>query len=147
MTEPTLDKLLSQLPRGTWELRGPMWGDKDGPFFNATFKPTGLPGHLDGGNWVDKYIYARAKSPNLAITKILGRLEEIRVKPPTTKPRVMTRQEAGRLGGAVTGKIQTKKTHCPKGHPYLGSNLYITRQGWRACRQCNVERELKTKGK
>jgi hypothetical protein len=28
------------------------------------------------------------------------------------------------------------RTHCPHGHPYSGDNLYITRQGARACREC-----------
>lgn len=38
-----------------------------------------------------------------------------------------------------------KKTHCPKGHPYSGGNLYThkRRDGrtLRACRECNRERQ------
>lgn len=29
-----------------------------------------------------------------------------------------------------------KKTECPQGHPYEGDNLYITKGGGRACREC-----------
>lgn len=31
------------------------------------------------------------------------------------------------------------RTHCPKGHPYAGDNLYVNRRGWRLCRTCNRE--------
>ena len=34
----------------------------------------------------------------------------------------------------------TKITHCPKGHPYSGDNLYIRNCGRRMCRACNNER-------
>ena len=27
-------------------------------------------------------------------------------------------------------------THCPKGHPYAGRNLYINHKGTRSCRKC-----------
>lgn len=33
----------------------------------------------------------------------------------------------------------TLKTHCPKGHPYLGSNLYVDPKGNRRCRACKEE--------
>lgn len=29
-----------------------------------------------------------------------------------------------------------EKTHCPKGHPYVGDNLYTNPQGRRECREC-----------
>lgn len=32
------------------------------------------------------------------------------------------------------------KTHCPKGHPYSGSNLYVNPKGSRECRACRKER-------
>lgn len=32
--------------------------------------------------------------------------------------------------------IARTKTHCPKGHPYSGENLRITKRGGRICRQC-----------
>lgn len=31
---------------------------------------------------------------------------------------------------------QSLKTHCPKGHPYAGDNLYVTRDGGRKCLVC-----------
>jgi hypothetical protein len=30
-------------------------------------------------------------------------------------------------------------THCPKGHPYEGVNLYLDARGWRGCRRCRDE--------
>lgn len=33
----------------------------------------------------------------------------------------------------------SKKTHCPKGHEYSGSNLKLTSKGWRQCRICQNE--------
>jgi len=32
------------------------------------------------------------------------------------------------------------KTHCPKGHPYSGSNLYVTAKGHRQCAACRDAR-------
>ena len=39
---------------------------------------------------------------------------------------------------AVAGAAayQKAKTHCPKGHPYSGTNLYINCRGARSCREC-----------
>lgn len=55
-----------------------------------------------------------------------GRLEAVRI--------VAKRQQAT----AVAAAILTKQaiTHCPKGHPYAGANLYINVRGARSCRQC-----------
>lgn len=33
------------------------------------------------------------------------------------------------------------ETHCSKGHPYSGKNLYITKQGHRRCRRCHADVE------
>lgn len=41
-------------------------------------------------------------------------------------------KERGRSGPA----LNAKKTHCPQGHPYSGSNLIITSNGQRKCRVC-----------
>lgn len=35
------------------------------------------------------------------------------------------------------------KTHCPKGHPYSGRNLYVSPNGRRrTCRRCRADRQL-----
>jgi hypothetical protein len=35
------------------------------------------------------------------------------------------------------------KTHCVEGHPLSGENLYLSRSGRRACRECRAERRAK----
>lgn len=45
------------------------------------------------------------------------------------------------LRGTAPSALHARKTHCPQGHPYEGSNLYlhpVTAQ--RACRSCGRER-------
>jgi hypothetical protein len=44
-------------------------------------------------------------------------------------------QDAASKGRVCTiGK--SRKTHCPRGHPLSGPNLYLTKLGHRKCRQC-----------
>lgn len=33
-------------------------------------------------------------------------------------------------------RINADKTHCPKGHPYAGQNLFVRANGIRECREC-----------
>jgi hypothetical protein len=40
------------------------------------------------------------------------------------------------LRGDTIVAINSKKTHCPQGHPYFGENLLI-KQGSRHCRKCH----------
>jgi len=35
----------------------------------------------------------------------------------------------------------SRKTHCPKGHPYSGDNLYIDAENKRKCKTCHKIRE------
>ena len=42
----------------------------------------------------------------------------------------------GRLHGQGRGSNNRVKTHCPKGHPYTGDNLYVDPKGNRRCRAC-----------
>ncbi|KKN75025.1 hypothetical protein LCGC14_0385270 [marine sediment metagenome] len=41
------------------------------------------------------------------------------------------------------GLYQSRKTHCPKGHPYDLVNTYINTRGGRECRTCLRSRRLK----
>lgn len=41
----------------------------------------------------------------------------------------------GELKG-VSKNRYTKVTHCPSGHPYSGTNLYVDPKGCRRCREC-----------
>jgi hypothetical protein len=38
----------------------------------------------------------------------------------------------------IGGAHLRAKTHCPKGHPYAGANLYVQPDGRRVCRSCAV---------
>jgi HNH endonuclease len=38
------------------------------------------------------------------------------------------------------------KTHCPRGHPYEGENLYVNSKGRRECRACWRVKRLRAKG-
>lgn len=53
---------------------------------------------------------------------------------------VTMRANVLRSANAVTA-INARKTHCPKGHPYAGSNLRISGHS-RQCRTCKRERDL-----
>lgn len=47
-----------------------------------------------------------------------------------------------KLRGTSPAAVNAKKTHCPKGHPYSGSNLRISRSGKRRCRRCGCLRTI-----
>jgi hypothetical protein len=49
----------------------------------------------------------------------------------------VTRSE--NLSRGEVGRWNTRKTHCPKGHPYSPANTYHDRRGWRGCRTCRQE--------
>lgn len=50
------------------------------------------------------------------------------------------------LRGVGVGQANTKKTHCPAGHPYSGDNLYIppSRANNRMCRTCRRAQARRT---
>lgn len=37
--------------------------------------------------------------------------------------------------------IHARKTHCKRGHPFTAINTYVTKKGWRRCRECRHLRE------
>lgn len=41
----------------------------------------------------------------------------------------------------------SKKTHCLKGHPYSGDNLYMTPAGFRDCRKCRRQAGIRYRTK
>jgi len=51
---------------------------------------------------------------------------------PVTRAENIRRGETGKLVGAR----QRAKTHCPRGHPYSGPNLFVETSGARACKAC-----------
>lgn len=45
------------------------------------------------------------------------------------------------LRGVGATAINARKSHCPKGHPYSGNNLYVGPGGNRKCRECGRIRD------
>lgn len=43
--------------------------------------------------------------------------------------------------GLTVAPRNSDRTHCPKGHPYEGDNLYVTKAGTRQCKTCSKERQ------
>jgi len=54
----------------------------------------------------------------------------------------VTHRENMRRGDGVSGR-NAKKTHCPKGHPYLEGNTYVSPRGNRQCKECRREHQRK----
>lgn len=44
----------------------------------------------------------------------------------------------------ATDNGQSRRTHCPRGHAYEGTNTYIDPKGHRRCRQCATDRRSAT---
>jgi len=93
----------------------------------------------NGGKWVKahkaSYSLFVGEAPK---GKILDHLCRVRccVNPEHLEP--VTYKENSQRG--LTGVNQSSKTHCPKGHPYSGDNLYINTCGKRECKACIKER-------
>lgn len=45
--------------------------------------------------------------------------------------------EAIAKGNRIAAENRKALTHCRRGHPYSGENLYISREGKRHCKECN----------
>lgn len=48
------------------------------------------------------------------------------------------------MRGQGVAPINAAKTHCAHGHPYSGSNLYVSPQGKRDCVTCRTERKQRS---
>lgn len=47
------------------------------------------------------------------------------------------------LGGQASGAKKRARTHCASGHEFTEENTRITPEGWRNCRRCHADRQLK----
>jgi hypothetical protein len=47
------------------------------------------------------------------------------------------------LRGESLPAQNARKTHCVRGHAFVGDNLYVSPRGWRYCRACNRIRDAK----
>lgn len=56
----------------------------------------------------------------------------------TNRDNVTDKMEKGRHHGLL-------KTHCPKGHPYSGENLWVSKRKGRTCLICAAERSKKSR--
>ena len=59
----------------------------------------------------------------------------------------ITSAEHIRLHGLPGDHHQAAKTHCPKDHPYAGTNLYVAPNGDRHCRVCRNEAKRRYRAK
>lgn len=69
------------------------------------------------------------------------------VTPAENRSRGDRRRPNNRVVAPAMGKHNLAKTHCPQGHPYKGSNLYVDNRGKRYCRICKAEADLRAKAK
>lgn len=44
------------------------------------------------------------------------------------------------IGPGLLNARRSAATHCPRGHPYSGDNLFIDKRGRRDCKECRRER-------
>jgi len=51
------------------------------------------------------------------------------------------------LRGVGQGALHAAKTHCLRGHPFSGDNLFYARAGGRLCRKCDQIREARKREK
>ncbi|HEC61086.1 MAG TPA: HNH endonuclease [bacterium] len=120
---------ISPAPNGCWEWLGNKFSNGYGEFW------------LDGHN-IDSHRIAY----QLHIGPIMDGLvldhsckNHGCVNPSHLEP--VTQVENCRRGN--TGKHQTLKECCPKGHPYIGHNLLLYGDGRRRCRTCRNEWSLR----
>ena len=69
--------------------------------------------------------------------------------PPCVNPehlRLGTNDENMAEMGAKGRSRCSKKTHCVKGHPLAGSNLYVDPRGYRECKECRRDNVRKFRG-
>jgi hypothetical protein len=65
-------------------------------------------------------------------------LDHLCRNPPCVNPahlEPVTSRENTMRGDTIPAR-NAAKTHCQRGHPYEGDNLYVTPQGGRQCREC-----------
>ena len=58
---------------------------------------------------------------------------------------LVTRSQNMLRGDIEAMSYNKKKTQCPQGHPYSGSNTYIYPNGYRRCRICQREHQIQWK--
>lgn len=118
-------------PNGCWVWTGPMDPYGYGKFFRV--EPlkgrTRLPAHRAS------YEYLVGPIPDGLVLDHLCRNHPC-VNPEHLEP--VTDRENILRGKSLAAK-NARVTHCPKGHPYAGDNLKITKTGRRRCITCNRE--------
>jgi hypothetical protein len=85
-----------------------------------------------------RFAYEHAKGPIPAGMEI-DHLCRVRVCVNPDHLEAVTRKENWRRSNG-TSATNARKTHCKRGHPLSGENLYVTPQGYRQCRTCINEK-------
>lgn len=96
--------------------------------------------HCGDRNWpAHRYAYTLTVGPIPA-----GKhLDHLCRNPPCVRPdhlEPVTPRENTMRSPIAPAVLNARKTHCPKGHPYSGANLYV-RHAERYCRTCKLERQ------
>lgn len=125
----TYENLLSRTTvtdNGCWEWQG--FRDKDG-YGISSFKHRPARAHRLA------WQFARGPIPDGLVIDHLCRNKAC-CNPDHLEP--VTVRENTIRGDTILAR-NLAKTHCDKGHPLDGDNLYADRRGWRGCRACRKE--------
>jgi len=124
--ERTLNKFVED-ENGCWNWTGHC-GDGGYPLYR--FK--------DGSSRVHRWLYEKLRGGIERRLTIDHLCRNIKCINPGHMEPVTMRENLMRGNGPSA--INARKTHCKRGHPFSGSNLYVGPNGYRNCRKCNALR-------
>lgn len=108
-------------------------------------------GHLNHGGYARVSFRGKGRQAHRVILWLMGRsiesgqeVDHLCKNPSCINPdhlEVVSRRVNIERSNGIT-KLNTLKTHCPKGHPYTKDNLRaFGKRPWRGCKACHRERE------
>jgi len=79
-----------------------------------------------------------AEAAGLKTDTIIKRAKSGMTYEEVTSPirRVVT-EHLRHIGGKANGVARRAQTHCKAGHAYTDARTYVTKEGWRRCRECH----------